>query len=76
MKNQEELLKDIVSITMKIQRDYPELSKYLNETPVKYSKDDDSAIDIKSLEDYYKSLCELILEYSSEHSKNDQPEKE
>lgn len=57
---------DIINITMKIQKDFPELSKYIKEVPVKglnISKD----ISQENLLDYYNSLSMMLKRYALTH---------
>ena len=61
---------DIVSLTSKINQDFPELIKYINEIPVVVSGDDDTEINIKNLEDYYNSLLTVLNTYSKTHTEN------
>ncbi len=65
MKTAKELNKDIVSITMKIAKDFPELSKYIGEMPVSLNDTDESKISIESLQEYYDSLNALLKKYAS-----------
>lgn len=69
MKTKEELEADILTITMKIQKEYPELSKYISEMPQKISKTDTTQLGTKNFEDYYNSLHNLYTEYSNTHDK-------
>ncbi|WP_255069016.1 hypothetical protein [Lacihabitans sp. LS3-19] len=57
--------KEIINITMKIQKDFPELTKFIAEMPVKTS--DEKGINVKNLEEYYNSLVDLIGEYAETH---------
>ncbi len=57
------LNKKILMITMLIQLDFPELSKYLNEMPVKYQLIKERDPGLISLEEYYNSLCSLYRSY-------------
>ena len=72
MKTEEQLNRDILDITMKIQNEFPELTQYLKETPVNISENSGHVINRNSLEDYYDSLNELLKKYSDEHQKNGQ----
>ena len=67
MKTKAELEKYIVTITMKIHSEYPELSKYIEEMPENVSENDKNAINIENMEEYYNSLVELLAEYSKTH---------
>lgn len=67
MKSEAKLEKDIITITMKIHLEYPELSKYIEEMPANVSENDKDSINIKNMEEYYNSLVELLGEYSKTH---------
>lgn len=69
METEKELNEAIINITMKINDNYPELSKYIKEMPVKISNDFDSGITIKNLKLYYDSLNELLNHYAEKHKK-------
>jgi hypothetical protein len=62
MKTNTQLDQDILDITMKIQSDYPELVKYMEEMPVKVSGKDK-----QDLEEYYNSLKTLLNDYIEAH---------
>lgn len=63
-----ELQQDILNITMKIENQSPELSKYLKEIPVKISEKDKHVINVQNLQDYHDSLVEMLAEYSKTHA--------
>lgn len=63
-----DLNNDILSITMKIQDEFPELSKYIAEMPVTIPNTDNPEINTKSLQDYYNSLETLLKKYTRNHS--------
>lgn len=65
MKNKIELERNIMSITNTIYSDFPELSKYIIEIPVKASGNGE--INIISLEDFYQSLKVLLNKYAINH---------
>ena len=67
MKTAKELNSDILKITMKIETTHPELSKFIAEMPVKASPPG-TEIDIKGLEDYYRSLVTLLKKYDISHT--------
>lgn len=67
MKNKAELEKDILAITLRIHEEFPELSKFIDEMPDNFKETDDESVEIKSLFEYYKSLEELISDYSKTH---------
>ena len=67
MKTAAELEKDIVNITMKMQKEFPELSKYIKEMPSDFSGKGDDEINIKSLKEYHNSLVGMFEKYSKTH---------
>jgi len=67
MKTIAELEEDIIKITLKIQQEFPELTKYITEIPEKNPVKNPSKIDAKSLKDYYNSLEEIVAEYGKTH---------
>lgn len=67
MKTKHELEKDITDVTNKIQVEFPELLKYINEMPIKDS--DEEEINNKNLEEYYNSLTGLLNKYAQTHVK-------
>ena len=71
MKTEKQLDQQILNITMMIQTNFPELSKYIPEMPVKISYATSAKINIKNLQDYYNSLKELVNKYAEEHNQKD-----
>jgi hypothetical protein len=67
MKTKAELEQDIVKITLKIHKEFPELIKYINEIPENFSGKDTSRIDTENLKEYYNSLEEVLFEYTKTH---------
>jgi hypothetical protein len=86
MKTQNQLNNDILTITLLIFDKYPELSKYLDEIPVKIPVNETARNTMNAQISYYNSLCSILnryvitreekfLPYSSLHSKtSDTPE--
>ena len=70
MKTEKEIEDAILKITMKIQNQYPELSKYLAEMPVTIPDVKTPEINIKNLQEYYNSLLALLNKYAPNHDKN------
>jgi AAA15 family ATPase/GTPase len=64
MKTENEIEEAILKITMKINTEYPELSKYLEEMPVTIPDIKNPEINIKILQDYYNSLDSILKKYS------------
>lgn len=67
MKTESILNANILKITQKIQDEFPELSKYIGEMPLKNSGIDDQVGYIKNLENYYDSLFNLLNKYAMEN---------
>lgn len=67
MKTEEELNRDIVRITQKIADTYPELTKFINEIPVKITGSYGSKITKKNLIEYCSSLEDILNDYSKTH---------
>ena len=75
MASEKEINEKIMTITMKIQKDYPELSKYLNELPVTIPIESDPEINTRVLSDYYESLVKLLSTYELEMAQKASQEK-
>ncbi|MBC7440050.1 MAG: hypothetical protein H7250_08715 [Flavobacterium sp.] len=75
MASEKEINEKIMTITMKIQKEYPELSKYLNELPVTIPIENDPEINIRVLIDYYESLVKLLSTYELEMAQKASQEK-
>jgi hypothetical protein len=67
MRTKAKLEQDIVNITMKIQTEFPELSKYLAEMPENGLGVATGKMSTKNFKEYYNSLWGLLLEYSNTH---------
>lgn len=67
MKTEKELNQEILETTTMIRNEYPELIKYLEEVPLTIPIVDDPAITNKLLEDYAKSLKNIIIKYGIRH---------
>ena len=68
MKTEKELNEDILKITMEIRSKFPELSKYIEEMPVKILAKESPEATIKNLTSYFNSLDALLKKYALEHS--------
>lgn len=69
MENDQQINLDILRITNAIHKNFPELSKYISEMPVKISYKVDNEINTINLMDYYNSLNELMAGYAISHKK-------
>lgn len=69
MKTKMQLEQSIIKITTTIKQKYPELSKFIIEMPENNSESEE--VTIKSLEDYYNSLEDLLNKYAKTHSETE-----
>jgi hypothetical protein len=67
MKTETEWSQEILKITMEIQQEFPELSKYIKEMPVKVVEKDEEGEYSKVMKEYYDSLKDLVGDYSKTH---------
>ena len=68
MKTREELEKEILSITLKIHKEFPELIKYIAEMPEGISNKNTDNIDIKYFKEYLNALEKVVFEYAKTHA--------
>ena len=66
METEKELNAKIIDVTMQIQKEFPELSKYLNEMPITIPTDKNPEISPSILKIYYESLLRLLTSYRLE----------
>lgn len=69
MRRINQLMQEIISITSTIETDYPELYKFLDETPFKICETEKKEICISDLEEYLQTLKEQLKDYITSHSK-------
>ncbi|MES2559461.1 MAG: hypothetical protein V4590_06960 [Bacteroidota bacterium] len=69
MKTEAELNDDILKLTLKIQKEHPELSKYITEMPVSVPDEQHPEITVQNLTEYYDSLEKLLKSYGKTHEK-------
>lgn len=67
MNKQSEWESKILEMTTKINQNYPELSKYINEMPMKFVENNSEEGYLKELKAYHESLNNLINDYSKTH---------
>lgn len=67
MEAESEFVKKIMSITTLIKERHPELISFLEELPVTIPDVNDPQLNLKSLKEYYESLCVLLKKYEIEH---------
>ena len=65
MENERALNAKILTVTKKIQEQYPEIYDILNEMPVTIPDTKAPEINTKILKDYYESLVLLLNKYSA-----------
>lgn len=70
METEEEINAKILKVTMVIQENYPELSKYLNEIPITIPIDNRPEVNAENLHKYYETLLNLFRNYVAEHQLN------
>lgn len=68
MKTEKDLNEDILNLTMKINKMFPELSEYILEMPVTVPNSTNPEINYKILKDYFDSLDALLKKYAPNHS--------
>lgn len=72
MKTETDIETKITNITIQIQADYPELSKFIKEMPVNISENVHNGVNNSNMEEYYNSLLEMIATYSESHSSSEE----
>lgn len=66
-------LNDLIFLaTQKIQEEYPELIKYLDEFPVHFVPNSNHGVKNKELKDYLESLNNLLVWYAIERKNKNQ----
>jgi hypothetical protein len=71
MKTEKEINTAILKLSLLIKKDYPELSKYIDEGWNDFSNSDETGVKIKKLSDYYNSLNTLYNSYKESHVAHD-----
>ena len=67
MENQNNLSNKIFLTTEKIQKEFPELMKYLDEIPINFPLNNEKDVSQNALKDYLDSLNDLFETYAREH---------
>ena len=68
MKKLHQLTKEINTLTLKIEQEYPELYKYLDETPITIpNSDQPDEFTLETFSDYLESLKDLLQSYIVTH---------
>lgn len=71
MVTQNKLYENIFIATRKIQEDFPELAKYIDEIPDHFHSDPDKGVNKQELKDYLESLKDIADNYAKEHDNTD-----
>jgi hypothetical protein len=69
MKALHKLMQDVLNLTTKIETEYPELYKYLDETPIRLSARPEKDVTISDLKNYLQTLREQLEEHVKTHRK-------
>lgn len=69
MKNPNSLLTRITELTSKIETNYPELYRFLEENPITLPVEAHPEVHKKELQDYLESLEQLLEKHLKTHSK-------
>ena len=70
MKNLNALMQNIIELTTVIETKYPELYKYLDETPLSIGKHPEKEISTTDLQSYLQTLKTLLEDYIQTHQKS------
>ncbi|BAO55262.1 MULTISPECIES: hypothetical protein [Flavobacteriaceae] len=69
MRKIQKLTQEINELTVRIEHEYPELYRYLDENPITIPVDDEAKPTIKSFADYLESLKSILEKYMESHNK-------
>lgn len=69
MKTLNQLMQDIIRLTTQIETNYPELYKYLSETPLTLNDVPEKSVDTTELEQYLATLKSQLLHHIDTHHK-------
>lgn len=69
METLNQLMQDIIKLTANIETNYPELYKYLNETPLYLSKTSSQKVHTTELKQYLETLKSQLLHHIETHHK-------
>jgi hypothetical protein len=70
MKTLNQLMQDIIQLTTEIETKYPELYKYLNETPLTLCENASERVHTTELELYLETLKSLLQHHIETHLNN------
>ncbi|MGL2965765.1 hypothetical protein [Flavobacterium sp. XGLA_31] len=69
MKTLNQLMQDVISLTTEIETNYPELYKYLSETPIPLGQTKNQMIHAIDLEQYLETLKTQLQHHIETHHK-------
>ena len=69
MKTLKNLMQEIIEITTEIETKYPELYKYIDETPLTFSNASPKEIGKEELKNYLATLKEQLKDHIQSHQK-------
>ncbi|RIV74315.1 hypothetical protein [Flagellimonas aequoris] len=69
MKKIQKLTQEINELTVRIEQEYPELYRYLDENPITIPVDDEAKPTYNSFVDYLESLKSILEKYMESHNK-------
>jgi len=68
MRNLQKVLKEITDLTLKIEKNYPELYQFLEENPLAIPSENNPKINKKVMQDYLESLKLLLAHHKETHN--------
>lgn len=68
---EKEITERIIAISLEIQENYPELSRYVIEMTVTNPDEKKPDVNQKKLKEYYNSLLEMVRKYKQYHLKHE-----
>ncbi|MGZ3864586.1 MAG: hypothetical protein ACXVPN_15335 [Bacteroidia bacterium] len=69
MKALHKLMQEVVDLTTKIETEYPELYKYLDETPLSLGQHPEKEVTVADLKNYLQTLREQLKDHILTHGK-------
>lgn len=69
MKTKEQIMQEIIDIRVNIQSNYPELYRYLNETPLRFNRSDEALFNVSDLLRYLETLKSQLKHHIESESK-------
>ena len=69
MKALHKIMEEVIKLTTRIETEYPELYKFLDETPMSIGKHPEKEVTIEDLKNYLETLKTQLQEYIKTHRK-------